>query len=307
MMSARDLLDALNNADEDERIEAKRGSEVGHSILETICAFANEPGLGGGRLLLGVARDELAPAAVYEFVGIAAPGKLMADIATRCASEFNLPVRVRMEREDINGKTVLVVTVAQAQPGEKPVYFKKQGLPRGAFRRIGSTDQHCTEDDLIVLYQGRTAESFDSALIPDASWLDISSDAIIDYRQSRREANPDAEELRWADEDLLIALGCARREGSALRPTVAGILLFGQSTALRRLLPTIRVDYIRVPGKDWIPDAEHRFDTIEMRDSLFRLIRRAQAAVLDDLPKAFGLPAGNSQSRLFAQSAGAFG
>jgi ATP-dependent DNA helicase RecG len=47
-----------------------------------------------------------------------------------------------------------------------------------------------------------------------------------------------------------------------------------------------RVDYIRVPGREWVPDPDRRFDTIELRDPLFRLIRRAQAAVLDDLPKA---------------------
>ena len=38
-----------------------------------------------------------------------------------------------------------------------------------------------------------------------------------------------------------------------------------------------------------------RFDTIELRDSMFRLIRRAQAAVLDDLPKAFDLKEGGLQ------------
>ncbi len=295
MTSARDLLDALNHLDEGERIEAKRGNEAGHSILETICAFANEPGLNGGQLLLGVARDELSADAEYTVAGISEPSKLMADLASQCACEFNLPVRPAIRLEELGGLPVVVVTVAEAQPGEKPVYFKKQGLPRGAYRRISSTDQRCTEDDLTVLYQGRSAESFDAALIPDASWLDLSPEAIVDYRQSRREANPDAEELRWGDEDLLVALGCAKRDAGALRPTIAGILLFGQPTALRRLFPTIRVDYIRVPGKDWIPDAEHRFDTIEIRDSLFRLIRRAQAAVLDDLPKAFGLPEGELQ------------
>lgn len=56
-----------------------------------------------------------------------------------------------------------------------------------------------------------------------------------------------------------------------------------------------RVDYIRVPGREWVPDPDRRFDTAELRDSLFRLIRRAQAAVLDDLPKSFGLDEGELQ------------
>ena len=50
-MTALELIESLNLLDENEHIEAKRASEAGKSILETICAFANEPGLGGGWLL----------------------------------------------------------------------------------------------------------------------------------------------------------------------------------------------------------------------------------------------------------------
>ena len=52
--SAVDLLTELNASDESPRIEAKRAREIGKSIMETVIAFANEPGLGGGYLLLGV-------------------------------------------------------------------------------------------------------------------------------------------------------------------------------------------------------------------------------------------------------------
>lgn len=45
-MNAAQLLENLNLLDEHEKIEAKRASEAGKSILETICALANEPDLG---------------------------------------------------------------------------------------------------------------------------------------------------------------------------------------------------------------------------------------------------------------------
>ena len=54
-----DYLNILNTLDENERLEAKRGSEIGPSVLETICAFANEPGLQGGTLLLGIVLAQL--------------------------------------------------------------------------------------------------------------------------------------------------------------------------------------------------------------------------------------------------------
>ena len=188
------------------------------------------------------------------------------------------------------------LAVPEAQPQDKPVFFKSQGLPRGAFRRIGSTDQRCTEDDLAVFYQGRQQASFDAGIVADATLKDLSPDAIADYRQSRAEANPDAEELRWSDADLLLSLGCTQANATgALQPTVAGVILFGTPQALRRCFPMTRVDYIRVPGREWIPDPERRFDSVELRDPLFRLIRRALAAVLDDLPKSFGLEEGEAQ------------
>lgn len=233
----------------------------------------------------------------YEVEGIDQPDMLGADIATQCRNTFNQPVRVDIATEAVNGKTVLVVHVPETQPQDKPVFFKAQGLPKGAYRRIGSTDQHCTDDDLAVFYQGRQQDSFDSTLVTDTTLDDLLPAAIADYRQSRAQANPDAEELRWSDEDLLQSLGCIRRNPQGTwQPTVAGLILFGKPMALRRCFPMMRVDYIRVPGREWVPQPDgKRFDTIDLRDPLLRLVRRAQAAILDDLPKGFALEEGDLQ------------
>jgi len=295
-MTAVELLESLNLLDEHERIEAKRASEPGKSALETVCAFANEPGLGGGWIALGVAREEMALFPSYEVEGIEQPDKLTADIASQCRDIFNIPLRVDISTENVQGKNVVVVFIPEVPPQDKPIFFKAQGLPRGAFRRIGNTDQRCTDDDMSVFYQGRQQESFDAGIVADATQDDLSPDAIADYRKSRAEANPDAEELRWSDEELLQALGSIRRDQKGdWKPTVAGLILFGKPSALRRCFPMTRVDYIRVPGREWVPDPDRRFDTVELRDPLFRLIRRAQAAVLDDLPKSFGLTEGELQ------------
>ena len=295
-MTALELLQSLNLLDETERIEAKRASESGKSLLETVCAFANEPGLGGGWLLLGVEREDQTLFPSYQVEGVPQPDKLCADLATQCRETFNQPVRIELSTEQVNGMAVIVAFVPEAQPQDKPIFFKAQGLPKGALRRVGSVDQHCTDDDLAVFYQGRQRESFDASLVPDATLDDIAPEALADYRKTRAEANPDAEELRWTDDELLHALGCiGKDEQGSLRLTLAGIILFGKPQALRRCFPMTRVDYIRVPGREWVPNPEHRFDTIELRDPLFRLIRRAQAAVLDDLPKGFALKEGDLQ------------
>lgn len=295
-MTTKDYLALLNTLDENERLEAKRGSEIGPSVLETVCAFSNEPGLQGGTLLLGIARDESDLFSAYTVEGVEQPDQLGANLATQCREQFNLPVRVRISTEALGGKVILIVTVPEAAPADKPVFIRARGLPKGAFRRIGSTDQQCTEDDLLALYQGRQNESFDGSLVANATVDDLAAEALADFRQTRAEANADAEELRWSDDDLLESIGCVRRVPSGERaPTVAGLMLFGKPQVLRRVYPMTRIDYIRVPGKEWVPDPQRRFDSLEIRDYLFRAIRRSLSAVLDDLPKAFGLAEGDAQ------------
>lgn len=293
MRTAEDLMQELLALDESHRIEAKRSSQIDRSVMETVCAFANEPGLGGGYLLLGVVRDpEDLFNNAYVVEGVGNPDKIQSDLASQCASVFNRPVRPRVSVESMNGRAVVVVYVPEAAPTDKPIYLLNLGLPRGAYRRVGPTDQEGSEDDLIALYAGHQVDTFDGALLPDADLDDIDSAALDDYRQLRRLINPDAEELTWEKNDLLRALGCATRESGLLKPTAAGILLFGTNMALRRCFPMMRIDYIRVPGRQWVENPDHRFDTLEIRAPLITAIRRATNTVRDELLQSFSLPEG---------------
>jgi ATP-dependent DNA helicase RecG len=154
------LLLQLNQLDEHPRIEAKTASDLGKSALQTICGFANEPGLGGGYLLLGVQCIPDQIEAQYRAAGVPDPDKLQADLASKCASVFNVVVRPEVWSEVVDGQILVGVFVPEAQAGDKPVFFSAQGLPRGAYRRIGSSDQRCTDDDLLVFYQGRQHHSY---------------------------------------------------------------------------------------------------------------------------------------------------
>ncbi len=296
-ISCLDLLDQLNLMDEHRQVEAKRASDIGLSLMETICGFANEPGLGGGYLLLGVHKDQSDFSTQYEVDGISDPDRLQANLATQCANMFNVVIRPQIWVEHLDGKAVVGVFVQEAQPSEKPIYIQKRGLPQGAYRRIGSTDQRCNEDDLQALYEGRTFQTYDRTMLQDSSMEDLDSDVIQDYRRLRRDGSALAEELEWSDEDLMIALGCAVRSAEHVRATIAGVLLFGTGIALRRYFPMMRLDYIRIPGKSWIADPDHRFDTLDMRGPILRLVARAHSAVLDDLPKTFTLPQGELHRR----------
>ncbi|PIR39736.1 MAG: hypothetical protein COV35_00890 [Alphaproteobacteria bacterium CG11_big_fil_rev_8_21_14_0_20_39_49] len=290
--SAKELIQQLNQMGEATRIEAKLGSESGKSILETVCAYANEPNQDGGYILLGVTKEDNTLFPFYKAVGVENPEKIKDDLSSQCASTFSAVIRPQISEEMVDGKCILKILIPEAQATEKPVYFQKTGLPKGAYRRIGASDVKCTDEDLQLLFGNRSHKSFDQQIVEDATLEDIDANIILLYRQLREQASKTAEELSWTDEELLQSLHCTAKNAKTgeISPTVAGVLLFGKQTSLRRLFPMLRVDYIRVPGTTWVSDPENRFTTIEMRDSLLRLLMRAEAAILDDLPKAFSLP-----------------
>jgi ATP-dependent DNA helicase RecG len=299
MRSAQDLLDELNASDESPRIEAKRSREIGRSLMDTVIAFANEPGLRGGWLLLGVDwRINDKGDTEYWPEGVPDPDKAQKDLSTQCASMLNQPLRPEISVERIDGKTLIVVYVAEVDVRQKPIYVKATGLPRGAYRRIGSTDQHCTDEDIWVL-RGDTQPQHgpDQAVLTDARMDDFEPAAIAEYRRVRARLNPQAEELDYGDNDLLEALGAVRRVDDRLQPTLAGIVLFGKSMALRRLMPMLRIDYIRVAGTEWVEDPEQRFQSIDIRKPLLLALPQAEASIIDELPKGFHLPEGDLHSR----------
>jgi ATP-dependent DNA helicase RecG len=291
----KELLARLNEVDESHEIEAKRSEfEVGKSALETISAFANEPGLGGGYLLFGVKEDE---SRLFIPQGLADPKKTEQEISSLCASVFNRTVRPRVWTETVDGASLVAAFVPEAPASEKPVFIESRGMQHGAYRRIGSTDQRCTEDDLRVLFQASSITPYEDTGVDDATMEDLDPEVIATYRRSLIEANP-ATELRDASlEDLVQSLGGARRANGSLTPTVAGVLLFGKRLSLRRLFPAVRVDYVRVPGTEWVPDPNRRYESIEVREPLLVAFRRVYNAVVDDLPKSFALEPGNPERR----------
>lgn len=285
----------LNDLDETVQVEAKAGEQIGPSMLETISAFANEPGCGGGYLLLGIRRAEDSLFPTYDIMGVPDADKLQSDLASQCRTVFNSPIRPQLSVETRDGKRIVIAFIPEAQPTEKPIYIQVRGLPKGAFRRIGSTDQKCTDDDLALFYQSQSHKSFDEGVVSDGDLNDFDPTAIQEYRRARREANPTAPELAYSDEDLLYSLSSVTRVNGVARPTVAGLILFGKHAAIRRHFPMMRVDYIRVPGREWVKSPEERFDSIDMLGPLMQTIPRAINAVLDDIPKTFKLPANSNR------------
>jgi len=302
--TAQELFQLLNETSECNWIEAKGKSDTRNpksgrddyrTLLETVCSFSNEPGLGGGVILLGVGENREGLFKQFEVEDLDDLDKAQTDIATQCKSSFNTPVYPEISLEKIQGKTVLKIWVPELPESRKPLYFTNKGLPSGAFRRVGSADLRCTDDDLGIFYQDAFS-SFDQTVVPGAYIKDVDPAALERYRTLRAKVNPNAEELTYNDQDLLEALGCVSYDNPE-QLNLAGVLIFGSSKLQRRVIPTMRVDYIRVPGNEWVQNPEESFASIDMRGPLMLLVYRVIDAINADLPKGFLLKKGDVQAK----------
>ncbi len=296
LIEFEELLSLLQNCDESERVEVKRSSDkIGHSTLETICAFSNEPSLNGGYLVLGLTKNDSNQSSRYLVTGVTDPDKLQNELVNLCRQNFSKPIRPDIDVLQHPQGTILIAYIPEAEPQEKPIFIKSRGLEEGAYRRIGPTDQLCQQEDVDMLYQMRSQKKFDGMLLENASWKDFDPQAIAAYRHYRKEVNHKAKELNWNDQELMLALGAVVETKEGLKPTVAGIILFGTDLALRRLFPIAsRIDYILVEGREWVPHPNKRYSQCyEFNEALILSLPRIMTHIMRDIPHAFSMQPNN--------------
>ena len=290
------MFDQLNHLDENNTIEAKEGSGIGRSVLETVSAFSNEPGLNGGFILLGIGRTNNPLPNKYKIIGVSNPDKIQSDLATRCKNDLNHPITPHIWTENIGGKHVVGAKIFEVEPALKEIYIKSLGAYDGAFRRIGAVDQKLTDEDRRSFQELKIGQKFEEIPVIQAKISDFDSNALAEYRKLRHTISRDSEELTYSDEDLLKSLHCIIEKNGILYPTVAGMVLFGSENSLKKLRPSIKIDYIRVDGKEWVNNLESPFMySNEFRGPLLLLIPKIIRTVVDDLPKGFSIPSGEIQ------------
>ncbi|CAG9294965.1 ATP-binding protein [Celerinatantimonas diazotrophica] len=294
------LLEQLRQLDEQPRIEAKRASDIGKSVMQTICAFANEPGLGGGYLLLGIDEPKTSDE-TFHVCGVTDADRLLNSIQSNCREQFEAPIPVQGEVAQLEGKKVIRLFVPELEPAAKPCTFKgkfdsKNKRKTGVWRRGLNGDYECSQHELEPLLLAKSGMNYEQVILPDAEWDDLDPSAIALYRTLRAKVRPYAEELQASDHEMLYALNLVKKQGDKWVPNIAGLLLMGKPLALRRLLPAVRVDYVRINGTQWVEDPEQRFAiTLDIRESLLRLIPKLEATISDDLPRHFRLKDGSTQ------------
>ena len=139
---------------ENNRLEAKLATGgLPHSIWETYSAFANSY---GGVILLGV--EEL-PDHTLRVQGLLDPQGMVEELMAGLDDPAVVSVNILREEDiqilHVDGGDIVAVTVPMAQRDQLPVYIGGN-LRRGAYRRSGDGDYHCTQAELNAMLSSRS-------------------------------------------------------------------------------------------------------------------------------------------------------
>jgi len=219
-------------------------------MAEAMTALANAH---GGLIILGIT-------GARKIVGVSKPDmarEMMASAAMLPTPPLILPMP---ELVEVDGKTLCV---SQVPAGLPHVYSL-----RGQYLvRSGKETRPLMPHELRVLLLNRSEASFESQTLRGATMDDLDEDRVQAYRDLLN--LPQGEDL----DDLLLSRGCVAETDKGLRPTIAGLLLFGKNP--QRWLRSAEITGVRYAG----PTMSDDFIRDDIRGVLAEQIRRAETFV----------------------------
>ncbi|BCR80304.1 ATP-binding protein [Arachnia rubra] len=274
--SLQELVERLRLVGTDQQqVEVK--SAVGKSVLETLSAFSNG---AGGIVLIGLAeREGFSP--VPGFDAVAQRDALL----SRCA-EMTPTVRPDVLLMPFEGNVVLVATVPEMLPRDKPCYVTARGRYQGSYLRTGDGDVKLQHYEIDRLVEEHAQPVWDEEPIPAARLEDLNTEALASYCAGQRQDRPRT--FVQGDEVALRRLRIMRDA----HPTLAALLALGEYP--QEFFPRLTITFAVFPGatKGEIGTGTRLLDSATLNGSIPELVEEGvslvrknmrQGALLDEV------------------------
>ncbi len=231
--------------------------QVPASLWETYSAMANTE---GGIILLGVQENQDGH---FRSVGIPDIDRVERDFWNQVNDSDkvnrNLLRRQDVERAEIDGRTILVIRVPQAERQQRPVFLNGNPL-KGTYVRRHDGDHRASDEDVRRLLAEADALPRDGEILDGYGLDDLDPDSLAAFRNLFRSQSPGHPFLAGDDREMLRQLGGwgRKRISSGEGPTLAGLLMFGRQRSILDRLPAFHLDYQHLPepsdpvGMRWI-------------------------------------------------------
>ena len=259
-----------------------------NSLWDTYSAMAN---CYGGVILLGVIEREDGS---FATTGLKDIEKLKKDfwnvINDRKKVSINLLTDEDVEAYEIHDDVVMAIHVPQATREEKPVYLN-DNLFGGTFRRNGEGDYHCTPGEVRAMLRDQTEETSDMKVLDELEISDLNLDTIHAYRSRHAALRPNHVWEKLSDAEYLEQIGAARqsRTDKRIRPTGAGLLMFGEEYKILYEYPEYFLDYREMldPTIRWTDRLQS--SSGDWTGNLFDFFFRVNSKITKDLKIPFKL------------------
>ena len=268
-------------------VEFKRGKGgLPNDLWPTVSAFANT---SGGWILVGVREHD---DGTFEIEGLKNPDQRLQDFYNQVRNPQKISGAVcgadDATLQDLDGKTVLVVRVPAAPRKDRPVHIGRNPY-EGTYLRRNSGDYRCTKAEVDRMMRDASEVSADSTILDGYGLGDLDPDALARYRRRYQTEHPGSPWNGYDDLRFLRALGAYRKERLSDREglTVAGLLLFGVSEALREWRSRHLIDFRRLPEDGG--SQERWTDRVAWDGHLFGAFEAIYPRLVRDLPTPFHL------------------
>lgn len=219
--------------------------------------------------------------------GIPKAGKVLDDFWNAALSEDKVSARFMRDSdatvETVDGKDIVVIRVHWVDRYTRPVFIDGN-LFGGTFRRTHTGDHQCKREEVLSMLRDSDTSSQDAAIAESARIEFINNETVRRYRRRFNERNEGHVWSNADDKTFLTNIGALRAdERGELRPTRAGLLMFGEDRWITYEFPHYFLDYRQETGHDtrW----EDRFTsqpgdwTGNVYDFYFRAYNKLKAAL----------------------------
>ena len=157
--------------------------------------------------------------------------------------DINLLTDEDIRTYDVGGDLIIVIEVPRARREHRPVYIN-DNLFGGTFRRNWEGDYHCTPAEVRAMLRDEPDETADMKILDYMDLSVIDAETLQAYRNRHNAWKPGHVFQKDTDELYLRHIGAAAYDhAGVLRPTAAGLLMFGHEYDIVREFPNYFLDY----------------------------------------------------------------
>ena len=203
-------------------------------LYDTLSSFSNQD--DGGIIIFGVDEEH-----GYQESGVYDAQDLQKKINEQCL-QMEPVVRPLLTVLEKDGKCFVAAEIPGMDLADRPCYYRGQGRIKGAFVRVGDSDEPMTAYEIYSYEAFRKKYQDDLREIPRASFASLNQETLKTYLEKIREGKPKLSRL--PDEEICELMSITRNG----EVTLSAVLLF--SPYPQAYFPQLCITAVVVPGKE---------------------------------------------------------